>query len=245
MTFGVSERLFSEGPLTSWRGYYLRLLYSSGYYGIVWATIRGQRLIAYYCFEWFSCGWCNNSSLFRDSGLTPKAIQKIEADKRYDSTCNLTVLVCWMWYKKIPKMRPATSVPPWNELCIQAVHFDIPKGVHCNSPYYYATLTEINRAQHHLPLDLRKAVELAKSVTHWFLLGVRLGVPYSELKVIEQQNPRDVQRCKNDVLHAWLRGNYEVDRKEAELMKVVNSILRRDTSHGKNGLHDRSQLLLE
>lgn len=104
--------------------------------------------------------------------------------------------------------------------------------LHCSLQH-----ADINLVQSHLPLTLKKAVELTNSITQWFLLGVRLGVPFSKLKEIEHNYPRDIQRCRCEVLQTWLHGGYEVETKVAELVKVVNRILAKDTSRGKLYIH--------
>ena len=43
------------------------------------------------------------------------------------------------------------------------------------------------------------------SGSEWFNLGSRLGVKIFTLKDIEANHRRDVQRCKTEMLHAWLQ----------------------------------------
>ena len=47
-----------------------------------------------------------------------------------------------------------------------------------------------------------------ESVMEWFLLGVRLGIPYPKLKEIEQDHPRDTSRCKNELLQYWMKNDH-------------------------------------
>jgi len=44
----------------------------------------------------------------------------------------------------------------------------------------------------------------------WFQLGIHLGIPRAKLREIERDHPRDVQRCKTEVLDWWHRNAREV-----------------------------------
>ena len=39
----------------------------------------------------------------------------------------------------------------------------------------------------------------------WFDLGVALGLSYDTLKTIESNYPKDVNRCRTEMITAWLR----------------------------------------
>ena len=41
------------------------------------------------------------------------------------------------------------------------------------------------------------------NVTNWFMLGIHLGVKRHKLKQIEVQHPRDIERCKLEMVVCW------------------------------------------
>ena len=47
------------------------------------------------------------------------------------------------------------------------------------------------------------------SVVDWFTLGVYLGVEYHTLKKIEKEHKNEIDRCKIDMLEAWLKNSEE------------------------------------
>ena len=42
-------------------------------------------------------------------------------------------------------------------------------------------------------------------VIRWYDLGLQLGVDDAELKVIERNNPRDLEACRREMFRTWLR----------------------------------------
>ena len=44
-----------------------------------------------------------------------------------------------------------------------------------------------------------------KDVTEWHQLGIQLNVALSELRNIEQNYPRDAERCKSEMVNIWLK----------------------------------------
>ena len=53
---------------------------------------------------------------------------------------------------------------------------------------------------HQLLVNLNDAVE-------WFLLGIYLDIPESDLEKIKYENPCSVTDCKREMLSTWLRRN--------------------------------------
>ena len=41
--------------------------------------------------------------------------------------------------------------------------------------------------------------------TKWYNLGLQLGIEDTELDVIEENNPKDIDACKRKMFKAWLR----------------------------------------
>ena len=41
--------------------------------------------------------------------------------------------------------------------------------------------------------------------TKWYNLGLHLGIEDTELDVIEQNNPKDIDACKRKMFQAWLK----------------------------------------
>ena len=62
----------------------------------------------------------------------------------------------------------------------------------------YLTLSEVEN-------ELRDV-----TAADWFRLGVQLGIKTAKLREIETDHPRDVQRCKLEVLDWWLRNMPQV-----------------------------------
>ena len=43
-------------------------------------------------------------------------------------------------------------------------------------------------------------------VREWQDLAEALGLPYSEIEVIEENNPYDMKQCVREVVHQWFKG---------------------------------------
>ena len=52
---------------------------------------------------------------------------------------------------------------------------------------------------------LQQLLKALKTLENWFVFGVILGVPFSQLKKIESSySQRELERCKLDMLQYWL-----------------------------------------
>ena len=56
-----------------------------------------------------------------------------------------------------------------------------------------------------MEFDARTLLERLNEVTEWYKLGTQLNVPRSTLRTIEQNYPRDSERCKSEMVDAWLQ----------------------------------------
>ena len=55
------------------------------------------------------------------------------------------------------------------------------------------------------PPTLQQLLKELKTLENWFVFGVLLGVPVSQLKKIESSySQRELERCKIDMLQYWL-----------------------------------------
>ena len=66
----------------------------------------------------------------------------------------------------------------------------------------------------------------ALSGVKWFDLGIQLGLKHSRLRDIEIENPRDVSRCKIDMIAAWLKKKDDVAKKGGPTCKQLAEALR-------------------
>ena len=65
---------------------------------------------------------------------------------------------------------------------------------------------------HSLTIDnshLSVLVTALTTVYQWFPLGIHLGLSHPTLKTIEENNMRQVERCRIDMLDMWLKGSEE------------------------------------
>ena len=51
---------------------------------------------------------------------------------------------------------------------------------------------------------LQLLMKALQKLENWHMFGVILGVPYSQLRKIESNNPKDSDRCKAEMLQYWL-----------------------------------------
>ena len=52
---------------------------------------------------------------------------------------------------------------------------------------------------------LQKLLKALKTLDDWFIFGIKLSVPFSQLKKIESSyTQRELERCKTDMLQYWL-----------------------------------------
>ena len=54
-------------------------------------------------------------------------------------------------------------------------------------------------------LNVHNLSQVLEEVTNWHTLGIKLDVPSHKLRTIEQNYPRDTERCKNEMLTMWLQ----------------------------------------
>ena len=66
----------------------------------------------------------------------------------------------------------------------------------------------------------------ALSGVNWFDLGIQLGLKHSRLRDIEIENPRNVSRCKIDMIAAWLKKKDDVAKKGGPTCKQLAEALR-------------------
>ena len=53
--------------------------------------------------------------------------------------------------------------------------------------------------------DLSKLVADLKNVTDWFLLSINLGIKHPDLKKLESIFKDNIERCKTEMLHFWMK----------------------------------------
>ena len=65
------------------------------------------------------------------------------------------------------------------------------------------------------PPTLEQLLTELKKLDDWFVFGMMLNVPVSELRKIESSNPKgSVERCKIETLQYWLDNNVNASWKE-------------------------------
>ena len=52
--------------------------------------------------------------------------------------------------------------------------------------------------------EFQHLLKSLKNLKDWFLFGAMLGVPVSEPRKIELQHPKELERCKLEMLQYWL-----------------------------------------
>ena len=57
-------------------------------------------------------------------------------------------------------------------------------------------------------------VTALSTVYQWFPLGIHLGLSHPTLKTIEENQMRQVERCRIDMLAMWLKGSEENRNKQ-------------------------------
>lgn len=75
-------------------------------------------------------------------------------------------------------------------------------------------------------------MRVLNSVYDWFNLGVQLNVPRHSLKKIEMTYPKELERCKNEMLAAWLEGGNSEERNK----DFLESALRNSGHNATSGL---------
>ena len=73
--------------------------------------------------------------------------------------------------------------------------------------------------------------------TKWYNLGLQLGIKDTELDVIEENNPKDIDTCKRKMFKAWLRITPSPSYQQlVEALQTVGEISEADhlcKKHGK------------
>ena len=64
--------------------------------------------------------------------------------------------------------------------------------------YFIVILTNLE-----LMFEDAQILSFLNHVTNWFMLGIHLGVKRHKLKQIEVQHPRDIERCKLEMVFCW------------------------------------------
>ena len=54
-------------------------------------------------------------------------------------------------------------------------------------------------------LTLKNLSEELVDVIQWYILGIKLNLPQSILATIEANHPRDIDRCRLEMLTKWLQ----------------------------------------
>ena len=70
--------------------------------------------------------------------------------------------------------------------------------------------------------DLDDIQESIKGVVDWTNLGLKLGIHYSTLQKIDEEQRGRIERCKREMLAAWLQG--EDNAKEQTWSTLVDTL---------------------
>ena len=72
--------------------------------------------------------------------------------------------------------------------------------------------------------------------TKWYNLGLQLGIKDTELDVIEENNPKDIDACKRKMFKAWLRITPSPSYQQlVEALQTVGEISEADHLYNKYG----------
>ena len=74
----------------------------------------------------------------------------------------------------------------------------------CTSCHMFPNLTTSTGVSTPLMKPQLKDLVLVRT-TKWYNLGLQLGIEDTELDVIEENNPKDIDACKRKMFKAWLR----------------------------------------
>ena len=84
------------------------------------------------------------------------------------------------------------------------------------------------------PMKLKDLVLV--QTTKWYDLGLQLGIEDTELDVIEENNPKDIDACKRKMFKAWLRITPSPSyRQLVEALQTVGEISEADRLCKKHG----------
>ena len=90
-----------------------------------------------------------------------------------------------------------------------------------------------------MELDARTILEQLKNVTEWHELGIHLNVPHSALCTFEVNYPRDAERCKSEMVNAWLR--QDKDASWGKLAQALSAVGYRVLSEELSQLHQEGK----
>ena len=74
--------------------------------------------------------------------------------------------------------------------------------------------------------DLDDVLESVKDVVDWMDLGLKLGILYPTMRKIEEEQRGRVERCKREMMAAWLQG--EDNAKEQTWSTLMDALKRMD-----------------
>ena len=67
---------------------------------------------------------------------------------------------------------------------------------------------------------------LKNLMSDWFILGLELGLLFPTLKKIDEEKRGDIERCKTEMLAAWLQQQDHVSQVGAPSWSVLRQALR-------------------
>ena len=76
--------------------------------------------------------------------------------------------------------------------------------------------------------DLDDVVESVKGLNDWRRLGDKLGINYNTLEKIDEEQRGRIERCKREMLAAWLQG--EDNAKEQTWSTLVDAVDKIDSA---------------
>ena len=76
--------------------------------------------------------------------------------------------------------------------------------------------------------DLDDVVESVKKLNDWKSLGDKLGIDYNTLEKIDEEQRGRIERCKREMLAAWLQG--EDNAKEQTWSTLVDAVGKIDSA---------------
>ena len=76
--------------------------------------------------------------------------------------------------------------------------------------------------------DLDDVVESVKGLNDWRRLGDKLGIDYNTLEKIDEEQRGRIERCKREMLAAWLQG--EDNAKEQTWSTLVDAVDKIDSA---------------
>ena len=74
--------------------------------------------------------------------------------------------------------------------------------------------------------DLAQVKRFLNNLSNWFSLGLDLGVSFYTLRRIEEEKRGDIERCKTEMLAAWLQQQDQVSQVSAPSWSVLQQALR-------------------